>query len=275
MPGKREGQKWEYACENNARGSEETPIPARSDGNACDYSSPMTAGRGGKHKEGRAGSKRLKSGGTLYRCDDAGILWSNKCRRRVLGMEGQQDRDVRLLIELSKQQTATIHFAVQDQTSNQQATDTRDVGVACIVLVCEKFDVSTRTLALSIAIHDMFLAKTNSVAAAENGSMAQHTSTSGAQNSFDNPAACFTLACKYVEVFAPRLIDVCSVMSHRCTSEGLRNAENNILDILGFDIAMVTGDNPDKPNPRFALHLRCMYTCCTVGDDAIANSTTW
>jgi hypothetical protein len=235
-------------------------MPGKRDAKACEYSSLMTAGRGGKHKEGRGGSKRLKAGGTFYRCDDAGSLWSNKCSRRVLGMGGKQDRDMRLLIELSKQQTGTIHCAEQDRTSNQQVTDTRDVGVACIVLVCEKFDVSTQTLALSIAIHDMFLAKTNSVAAATNGSPAQHTSTSGAQNSFDNPAACFILACKYVEVFAPRLIDVCSVLSHRCTSEGLRNAENNILDILGFDIAMVTGDNPDKPNPSFAAYLRYMCT---------------
>jgi len=250
-------------------------MPGKRDAKACEYSSLMTAGRGGKHKEGRGGSKRLKAGGTLYRCDDAGSLWSNKCSRRVLGMGGKQDRDMRLLIELSKQQTGTIHCAEQDRTSNQQVTDTRDVGVACIVLVCEKFDVSTQTLALSIAIYDMFLEKTNSVAAACNGSTAQHTSTSGAKNSFDNPAACFILACKYVEVFAPRLIDVCSVLSHRCTSEGLRNAENNILDILGFDIAMVTGDNPDKPNPSFAAHLHYMCTCCTVGDDAIANSNTW
>ena len=259
MPGKRDAKACGCSSHNDARGSQDKSTTVSTDANASDYSSPMPAGSGGKQKEGRGGSKRLKSGGTLYRCDDAGTLWSNKCRRRVLGMGGQQDRDVRLLIELSKQQTGTIHFAEQDETSNQQATDTRDVGVACIVLVCEKFDVSTRTLALSVAIHDMFLAKTNSVAAADNGSTAQHTSTSGAQSTFDNPAACFILACKYVEVFAPRLIDVCSVMSHRCTSEGLRNAENNILDILGFDIAMLTGDHPEKPNPCVAPSLHCLH----------------
>ena len=203
----------------------------------------INAGRGGKHKDGLSGAKRRNSGGTLCR-DGAEIVWSNKCRRRVLGMRGQHaathDREVRILIELSKPQTGSnskhqsILLAVQDQTSNQQA---RDVGVAQIVLLCEKFDVSTRTFALSIAIYDMFLA------------------ASGAQHSIENAAACYILACKYVEIFAPRLIDVCSVMSQRYTTEDLRNAENNVLDILRFDIGIVTGD---KPNPSVAPHLRCI-----------------
>ena len=193
----------------------------------------INAGTGGKHKDGRSGA--------------AEIPWSNKCRRRVLGMRGQHaathDREVRILIELSKPQTRpdstdeSLLLAVQDQTCNQKE---RDVGVAQIVLLCEKFDVSTRTFALSIAIYDVFLA------------------ASGAQHSIENAAACYILACKYVEIFAPRLIDVCSVMSQRYTSEDLRNAENNVLDILRFDIGIVTGD---KPNPSVAPQLRCMCTC--------------
>ena len=204
---------------------------ANADTKSCE--SPINSGRGGERKDG---AKRRNSGGTLCSCDGAEIVTTNKWRRA--GTE--HDREVRILIELSKPQTGSnfrkdqsILLAVQDQTSNEQASCTRDLGVAQIVLLCEKFDVSTRTFALSIAIYDMFVA------------------TSGAQHSFQNPAACFILACKYLEIFAPRLIDVCSVMSHPYTSEDLRNAENDVLDILRFDIGIVTGD---KPNPSVAPH---------------------
>ncbi len=92
---------------------------------------------------------------------------------------------------------------------------------------------------------DMYLAKTSSVAAAaDNGSTAQQTSdasTAGAQHSFENPDSCFIMACKHVEIFALPLIDVCNVMSYRCTLEDMRNSVNHILDALGFDIGMVTG----------------------------------
>jgi hypothetical protein len=164
-------------------------------------------------------------------------------------MRGRHDREVRILIELSKPQTGSnfrkdqsILLAEQDQTSNQQANRTFDLGVAQIVLLCEKFDVSTRTFALSISIYDMFIA------------------ASGTQHSFENPAACFILACKYVEIFAPRLIDVCSVLSYAFTSEDLRNAENNVLDILRFDIGIVTGDKPKRcTTSALLVHVLCCW----------------
>jgi hypothetical protein len=75
----------------------------------------------------------------------------------------------------------------------------------------------------------------------DSGPTAQETSTSSAQHKFEFAAACFAISCKHVEVFAPRLVDVCSVMNNRCTAEDLRSAENDILEVLGFGIPMVTG----------------------------------
>ncbi len=201
-----------------------------------------------------AGKRRLSapklsiSGGASYHCDDAGTLTPNKCRRRVQAVPEEHHSEILLMLELSKPAPHTasnfrteqaMRRAEQDHGWNQQADRTRELGVAQIVVLCENFDVSTRTFVLSIAILDAYLTQTSS-GLADNGPTEQETSTSSAQHKFEFAAACFAISCKFVEVFAPRLVDVCSVMSNRCTAEELRSAENDILDVLGFGIPMVT-----------------------------------
>jgi hypothetical protein len=194
------------------------------------------------------GSKRSISGGALHHLDDVGNLTPNKCRRRVQAVPEKHRSEILLMLELSKPLPHTgsdfrnekaMRRAEQDQGWNQQADRTRELGVAQIVLLCENFEVSTRTFVLSIAILDTYLTQTSS-GLPDSGPTAQETSTSSAQHKFEFAAACFAISCKHVEVFAPRLVDVCSVMSNGCTAEDLRSAENDILDALGFGIPMVT-----------------------------------
>jgi hypothetical protein len=204
-----------------------------------------------------SGSKRSISGGALHHCDDAGALTPNKCRRRVQAVPEKHHSEILLMLELSKlvphtgsnfRNEQAMRRAEQDQGWNQQADRTRELGVAQIVLLCENFEVSTRTFVLSIAILDTYLTQTssgladNGLGLADNGLVptAQEASASSAEHKFEYAAACFVIACKHVEVFAPRLVDVCSVMSNGCTAEDLRSAENDILDALGFGIPMVT-----------------------------------
>ena len=55
------------------------------------------------------------------------------------------------------------------------------------------------------------------------------------------PAACFQIACKCVEIFAPRLIDVCDVLDGKATAGQLREAENIICRAVEWQIDVVTG----------------------------------
>jgi len=86
--------------------------------------------------------------GALYHCDDAAALTPNKCRCRVQAVPDKHHSEILLMIELSKPVPHTgSNFrneqaprAEQDQTWNQQADRTRELGVAQILLSCEKFD---------------------------------------------------------------------------------------------------------------------------------------
>ena len=56
-----------------------------------------------------------------------------------------------------------------------------------------------------------------------------------------NSLACFVLACKFVETYALRLIDVVGIVDNSVTAHTLHAAENTVLDVLGWDIDLITG----------------------------------
>ena len=122
--------------------------------------------------------------------------------------------------------------------SPQQAARARDLGMAVLVMTSKSFDVSPRTFVLAGAMFDRWLGATVEVRAGETS-----TGEAGRRETgqIEPPLACFVLACKFVETFAPRLVDVVHVVEERCSVEGLHEAEANVLAALGWDIDTVTG----------------------------------
>ena len=68
--------------------------------------------------------------------------------------------------------------------------------------------------------------------------------------SMEIPLACFVLACKFVETYALRLIDVVGIVDNSVTAHTLHAAENTVLDVLGWDI-----------HQQNACHLNMVVSC--------------
>ena len=132
----------------------------------------------------------------------------------------------------------TVACLTSRHMSPQQAAQARDVGIAVLVMTSKSFDVSPRTFVLAGAMFDRWLGATVEVRAEE-----PSTGEAGRRETgqIEPPLACFVLACKFVETFAPRLVDVVHVVEERCSVEGLHEAEANVLAALGWDIDTVTG----------------------------------
>ena len=64
--------------------------------------------------------------------------------------------------------------------------------------------------------------------------------SSAATDRLETPLACFVIACKSVETFSPRLVDVACICDGECSAQQIRDAENQVLAELSFDINDIT-----------------------------------
>jgi hypothetical protein len=118
----------------------------------------------------------------------------------------------------------------------------RDHGVALQVMASNTLAVSSRTFFLAACIYDKFLAATVRVASA--AEKPPHDALDQGEADFfvvEAPLACFIIACKFCETFAPRLADVAAIEGAGCSVHDLYNAENFVLERLGWDIDILTG----------------------------------
>ena len=118
----------------------------------------------------------------------------------------------------------------------------RDHGIALQVMVSNTLAVSSRTFVLAACIYDRFLAATLCVASA--GEKPPHDVLDQGEADFfvvEAPLACFILACKFCETFAPRLAEVAAIDGANCSVHDLHAAENFVLERLGWDIDILTG----------------------------------
>lgn len=170
------------------------------------------------------------------------VAGSTKARRRgATPSQISQLRQMQLMIEcarpLQNNHAEIEHNVPKRMMGEQQAHRVRDLAVATIVMQSNLFDVSTRTFVLAIKIFDNFLQKTVTIDPHPEARTSSQQATNGP---VQDPLACFIMACKFCETFAPRLTDVVSAAGNRCTVQDLRNAENNVLDVLRFDIGITT-----------------------------------
>lgn len=171
---------------------------------------------------------------------------------RSVSVEAREVELRKLLLTQSSAAQSTL--ALWDSTPLCTMTDkemarTRDHGVALQIAASKTFEVSSRTCVLAVGIYDKFLAKT-----IRNSSSRQEASTDVAGHDLaeffrmDAPLACFVLACKFVETFAPRLVDVASIDGADCRPSDVHSAEHFVLTCLGWDIDILTG-TPPHPTP--------------------------
>lgn len=116
----------------------------------------------------------------------------------------------------------------------------RDLGLAAMVMVSNAFNTSTRTFVLAVYIFDRLLDKTITVVQGKDVPLnAQHNLNTKTQAEI--PLACFLMACKFCETEAPCLADIIAAIGGCCCSvQQLREAENNILACLHWDIDSLT-----------------------------------
>jgi len=159
--------------------------------------------------------------------------------------------------------------------SYDEARLRRSTGVQAILLAHREIQPGARTVALSLHLWDKLLSVTCEVEAAaaspsphpehDGGHTSAHTasvavndpavaSTSVLEDrplvviespvdsdGLEFPLACFVIACKVVETFAPRLIDVAAAFGEGCTAQQIRDAENLVLSLLSWNVSDVTG----------------------------------
>lgn len=142
------------------------------------------------------------------------------------------------------------------EMSQIQLDEIRDMGLAVVVMQTNSFSCSSRTFVLAMSLFDRFLHKSIRVVdigqTVPGGQAVSSIKTQhGAQDlSIEIPAACFQIACKIVEVFAPRLVDVAGVIDHRASVEQLKDAEKRICRAVEWQIDVVTG----LPSMDISLH---------------------
>jgi len=154
-----------------------------------------------------------------------------------------QEQEIRHILELAE---GCHNNLVQDGSdlptsamTLEQLNRKRDLGLATLVTVSNRFATSTATFVLSVSVFDKFLAKVVKVVHVEDGEKSPDLGERSEGSATVVPLACFIMACKICETYAPRLVDVAG---DSCLVHELREAENNILERLKWDIAMLTGE---------------------------------
>ena len=122
-----------------------------------------------------------------------------------------------------------------------QACNARNVAQAVLVHLNVGFRTSIRTFVLAGAIFDRWMDTTTEICSQE------ACAAQASEPDIGSPLACFLLACKSVETFAPRVMDVVDMYNKLnmiwggCSVGMLCEAERSVLTTLGWDINLVTG----------------------------------
>ena len=164
---------------------------------------------------------------------------------RSVSMETREAELRKLLLTQSSAAQSTLALLNSQPLCTMTDTEmarTRDHGVALQVAASKTFEVSCRTCVLAVGIYDKFLAKTIHISSSREGA-STHVAGHDLAEFFrmDAPLACFILACKFVETFAPRLVDVASIDGADCRPSDVQSAEHFVLTCLGWDIDLLTG----------------------------------
>ena len=150
--------------------------------------------------------------------------------------------------------------------SCDEASFRRSAGVRAILEARRVIKPGARTVALAVHLWDKLLAKTCEVEAASSAPSSQHDDgvpatahpaslkadgqavatspvlgTGSPIDGLEFPCACFVIACKIVETFAPRLVDIATISGGECTAQQIRDAESVILSLLSWNVSNVTG----------------------------------
>jgi hypothetical protein len=216
-------------------------------------------------------------------------------QRRVEGTPEKQAKEIRQLLgtEWNAPSNVVLGEAPARQRMTQEQADRfRDIGLALIVMVSNSFDVSARTFVLSVKIFDRFL-KGLEVLPPQQPPTAMRMAQSTLRNctrpgqflrayapqhghggaaapappiayEYEIPVACFIISCKFCETFAPRLTDTVGVIDSKCTVEALRGAENKVLEILNWDVNLLTGSTRNLP-PRAVRAAPCLAPWHVIG----------
>ena len=156
-----------------------------------------------------------------------------------------QEREVEFLLSQSQptvfsRSLCSSSAAARQRMRPDQAHRIRDVGLAILVMASKSFDVSPRTFVLAVAIFDKHLKATIAIEMPDEP-RPDTAASSRRHPNFELSLACFMMACKFVETFAPRLTDLVGVVEHRCSVSDVKDAEMTVLGALGWDIGLVTG----------------------------------
>ena len=178
----------------------------------------------------------------LRELEEAAVLGASRKRARRESSFEQHEVEMRFLLGCS-QRADRPHFESGPpvRTMSQAQLDSmHDLGLAILVMASNSFDVSSRTFVLSCAIYDRYLAQRMAVGAEEYRPPRTAGMHHTMHQSIEIPLACFVMACKFVETFAPRLADVVAVVQGTSVQD-LREGENIVLATLGWDIDIITG----------------------------------
>ena len=141
------------------------------------------------------------------------------------------DRQLRFLVSSRPLPVASSQLPVRLQNM-------RDRGNFVLALMNNAFKVSARSYVLASNIFDKFLAAC--VREAQDPDRDCHDDTRFSCR-VQIPVACFVIACKFVETFAPALRDCAGLIKDGCTAHDIAGAELTVLATLGWDVNIVTG----------------------------------
>ena len=175
------------------------------------------------------------------------------------------DRQLRFVVSSCPLPIASSQLPVRLQ-------NVRDRGNCALALMKDAYKfISVRTFVLASNIFDKFLSAY--VREAQDPDTDCHDDTHFSCK-IQIPVACFLIACKFVETFAPALRDCARLVKHDCTAHDIASAELTVLATLGWDVNIVTGvDILHKllsfvPQPIVArlkdeAERHCMLACCS------------
>jgi len=172
-----------------------------------------------------------------------------KRRRRAMTIPAAQEQEVRRMLKLADCRHSNLQHHAEGgdvpilAMNSTQFSRKRDLGLAMLVMVSNQFDASARTFVLASSIFDRFLAKTVKVVPSTGTvqvPQATQLDPNAAAQAAEMPLACFLMACKFCETYAPRLADLVAAVGDGCTVSRLRDAENSILASLRWDVESLT-----------------------------------
>jgi hypothetical protein len=157
------------------------------------------------------------------------------------GMHEAREQEMAFLLSQSQHGSSSLGSTVARRRMRpDEVQRIRDVGLAILVMASKSFDVSPRTFVLAVAIFDKHLKATIAIEMPDEP-RPDTAASSRRHPNFELSLACFMMACKFVETFAPRLTDLVGVVEHRCSVSDVKDAEMTVLGALGWDIGLVTG----------------------------------